>query len=174
MSRQPSKFDQMCKAFELRLERAKAGKVTVKNPINETVSIDDDVMLVEISNPVKSKPKEVTKREVQLFGNVTGKLQNIPQKNEICVLDENCLKVNAKITNVDLNVQPPKPTSDAHDEKLKKSCLALKPENYRIQQVIKEQDLVFFDLETGGMGYKEDILQIGALNYEGKLDRRSL
>lgn len=180
MSKEPSKFDQMCKAFEMRLQQSRASKEKLgikSGPVDETISIDDDVMLVEASSPAKSKPK---KKEVQLFGNVTSKLQNVPLKNdEICLIDdENCLKVNAKISNGDLNVQPPpKQTAisdeelsaqERFDEELKKSTKSLKPENYRIQQVIKAEDLVYFDLETGGMGYKEDILQIGALNHEGK------
>lgn len=146
--------------------------------VNETILIDDE-MQVEITSLTKNKPTDAAKKELQLFANVTGKLQNAQQNEEICLSDdENCLKSSIKITEVNLNVQPQhtKPPAigdvelsvkELFDEELKKSFKSLKPENYRIQQVIKAEDLVFFDLETGGMGYKEDILQIGALNHEG-------
>ena len=180
MSRQPSKFDQMCREFELRMEKARLAKdrpAIKRDQASKTILLDENVMLVESSSPAKSGSKEVAKKEVQLLENVTSKLRNVPQNDEIYILDdETCLKTNTKFTNVDLNVQPPlaaisgTKTSEHErlDEELKKSVKSLKPENYRIQQVIKEEDLVYFDLETGGMGYKEDILQIGALNHEGK------
>lgn len=170
----------MCKSFEARLENAKMAKekVLAKRQVNETILIDDEMEVT--TNLIKTtRTTDAAKKEVQLFANVTGKLQNAQQKvqqNEaICLSDdENDPKASLKVTKVDLNVQPTKPATtdelsakERFEEELKKSFKTLKPENYRIQQVIREEDLVYFDLETGGMGYKEDILQIGALNHEG-------
>jgi hypothetical protein len=169
--RQLSKFDELCKDFEVRLENSVKvinSKVTITN-VNETIVIDDDVE-EQFNNLINQKRKRLKKDDVKddvkdevivqqttikttesttKFRNLTSELQNV-QVNQIkhetnkTFLNNEMKDITRTITNVDLNIQQKEVTVKTDD--LKQLYKNLKPENYRIQQVIKEQDLVYFDV----------------------------
>lgn len=165
-------FDELCKEFEIRIEnsvRLVKDKVQIKSKeIDEVIVIDDDIEQ-EFTNLINKKRNE-TKREtkaVKLFANLTNRIQNVEQHRPA---DEPTKLKELKSINNLAKADENKASKEVKESKesLKETFKKLKPENYRIQQVIKEEDLVFFDLETGGMGSKQDILQIGAINHEGR------
>ena len=145
-----SKFSELCKNFEIRLENSVKlvnDKVLVKsNKKNEIIIIDDDIE-EEFTNLInknnKKLKKDEKKEEVKIiettvkFTNITSKIQNVQLNQENRSIKAN---VNTKeTTSVDLN-------GEVESNDLKEIYKNLKPDNYRIQQVIKIEDLVYFDL----------------------------
>jgi len=180
MTRSKTKFDQLCQEFEIQVENSVKvieNRVQIKSKeIKEVILIDDDIQ-EEFTNLIKKKKTtNETKKVAKLFTDVTNRVQNaqnIPKKQEPVKLKENKsvtneINLTKKTTTTLTTLSTKLSLEDANQDELKTLFKSLKPDNYRIQQVIKEEDLIFFDLETGGMGSKSDILQVGAINHLGK------